>query len=140
MRPCDLAKSGTEDAHQMALFCWVAYQINVAKVPELALLFAIPNGGARSPATASKLKATGVKRGVSDMYLPVARHGKHGLWIELKKLKGGKESPEQVAWGQAMREQGYGYVCCHGWRAAAQVLMVWLDFDEQPWSDGSGFD
>ncbi|MFZ2190441.1 MAG: VRR-NUC domain-containing protein [Candidatus Magasanikiibacteriota bacterium] len=109
----------------------------MAIVPELALLFAIPNGGARSPATAAKLKATGTKAGVSDMFLPVARHGFHGLWIELKKLKGGKESQEQKDWGAAMQAQGYAYCCCLGWMAAARALMLWLDFAELPWdADG----
>lgn len=138
MHPCQLAKSGTEDGHQMALFCWVQHHVAIA--PELAYLFAIPNGGARSPATAAKLKATGTKKGVSDMMLPVARHGHHGLWIELKKLKGGKESQEQKDWGQAMREQGYAYCCCVGWREAAKALQAWLGFSEKPWQDGSGYD
>lgn len=138
MHPRDLAKSGTEDGHQMALFCWVNH--HVATIPELAYLFAIPNGGARNPATAAKLKATGTKKGVSDMMLPVARHGHHGLWIELKKPKGGKESQEQKDWGQAMREQGYAYCCCVGWRAAAEALQAWLGFRELPWHDGSGYD
>lgn len=124
MKPDDLAKSGTEDGHQMALFCWVHQ--HVATTPELNLLFAIPNGGARNPATAAKLKATGTKKGVSDMMLPVARHGKHGLFLELKKLKDGRESSDQIAWGAAVRGEGYAYCCCKGWRAAAHALIQWL--------------
>jgi hypothetical protein len=122
----------------MALFCWVAF--HVATTPELKLLFAIPNGGARNIVTATKLKATGVKKGVSDMFLPVARHGHHGLFIELKKLKGGKESDDQKEWAAAVRDQGYAYCLCLGWRAAAHALEAWLGFSEKPWHDGSGYD
>ena len=138
LHPCQIAKSGSEDAHQAALFCWVHHHVAIA--PELELLFAIPNGGARSAATAARLKATGVKSGVSDMFLPVPRWGRWGLWIELKKLKGGRESVEQKAWGQAMREQGFAYCCCMGWREAAKALMAWLEFIERPWHDGSSYD
>lgn len=138
MHPCKLAKSGTEDGHQMALFQWVRHHVAIA--PELDLLFAIPNGGARNHVTAAKLKATGTKKGVSDMFLPVARHGLHGLFIELKKLKGGNESQDQKDWGEAVRAQGYAYCCCIGWRAAAKALEAWLGFREQPWEDGSGYE
>ena len=33
-------------------------------------IFAIPNGGARSPATAGRLKAEGVSSGVPDLFVP----------------------------------------------------------------------
>ena len=54
------------------------------KFPELAWLFAIPNGGHRSKAQAGKLKAEGVRKGVADLCLPVARHGYNALYIEMK--------------------------------------------------------
>lgn len=51
---------------------------------ELALLHHIPNGGARSKATAGRLKAEGVKAGIPDICLPVPKNGYGALYIELK--------------------------------------------------------
>ena len=54
------------------------------------LIFAIPNGGARHPAVAMKLKATGVVKGIPDLFVPA-----WSLWIEMKRQDGGRVSPEQ---------------------------------------------
>ena len=62
-----LAQSGTEHGHQAALMCWCTD--HVGTYSELDLLFAIPNGGLRNRATAARLRAEGVKRGVSDLFL-----------------------------------------------------------------------
>jgi hypothetical protein len=56
-------------------------------------IFAIPNGGARSLATAGRLKAEGVSSGVPDLFIPA-----WGLWVEMKRTKGGSLSPEQKNW------------------------------------------
>ena len=94
---------GSEHSEQSAIIDWakkMAYTY-----PELSLLFAIPNGASLSAHTdrrgrrfspqASKLKAEGLRAGVPDLCLPVARQGFHGMFIELKVGKG-KPSPEQV--------------------------------------------
>lgn len=52
--------------------------------PELDLLHHIPNGGSRNQLEAANLKRQGVKAGVPDLCLPVARNGKHGLYVEMK--------------------------------------------------------
>lgn len=69
--------------------------------PEVRIM-AIPNGGARSPATAGRLKAEGVSPGVPDLFIPA-----WGLWIEMKRAKGGKVSPEQKEWHQYLANCGY---------------------------------
>lgn len=56
--------------------------------PELALGFAVPNGGLRNRATAGKLRAEGVRPGVPDWMLPVARRGYNGMAIEFKRPDG----------------------------------------------------
>ena len=77
----------TEHDEQVALlkFC----NLNQVKYPELALLYAIPNGGNRNIVTATKLKAEGVKAGVPDLCLPVPRGGYHGMYLEMKKIAAG---------------------------------------------------
>ncbi len=114
----------TEHAEQRALVTWAS--LSTGKHPELRLLFAIPNGGARSKAAAGKLKAEGVKPGVPDLCLPVARGGFHGLYVEMKRVKGGTLSPEQKTWHQALTEQGYHVALCKGQPAAQQTLTTYL--------------
>lgn len=123
MTPEQLAQAGTEHAHQCAVMCWCA--LNFEKHPELKLLFAIPNGGERNPIVASRLKAEGVKSGVPDLFLPVPRHGLHGLFIEMKAVKGtiGKNQPQ---WEADLKAQGYGHVYAYGWLHAVAGLKAWL--------------
>lgn len=126
--PEQLAINGSEDAHQLALFCWCA--LNITEYPELRWLYHIPNGGSRDKREAAKLKAMGVKPGVSDLCLPVKRGAYSGLYIELKKLKGGKVSPEQREWLDHLRSQGFGAMVCYGWIEARDVLIEYLKWKE----------
>jgi hypothetical protein len=125
INPADLAKAGSEHAEQVALFAWAA--LNIPKHPELKLLFAIPNGGLRSKITAANLKAEGVRSGVLDIFLPVARGPWHGLFIEMKK-QGGRATPEQLTFIDDVRAQGFGASICVGWEKASQVLLQYLDW------------
>ena len=72
------------------------------------LLFAVPNGGARSKATAGRLKAEGVVAGISDLLFLVARGKYHGLCLETKTPKG-RQSPEQKEWQKKVEAQGFLY-------------------------------
>lgn len=74
-----------------------------------SLLFAVPNGGARSAITGAILKAEGVTKGVADLLLLVPNSTYHGLCIEMK-TKQGHQSPSQKAWQSAVEAQGYKYV------------------------------
>ena len=112
-----------EHAEQAALFRWAEFARS--RLPELVLLHAIPNGGHRHKATAARLKAEGVKRGVPDLCLPVARNGAHGLYIELKSERG-KPTPEQLGWIRALRRQGYAAEVCRGWESARSMIEHYL--------------
>ena len=113
----------SEAEEQEALFRWAAWA--EAQHPELRLLFHIPNGGKRDKREAARLQAQGVKSGVPDLFLPVPRHGRHGLWIELK-IHGGKASMNQCQWIGDLREQGYDVYVCYGWEDAKGVLEAYL--------------
>ena len=76
------------------------------------LLFAVPNGGARSKATAGKLKAEGVVAGVADLILLVPKQWAFALCIEMKTSKG-RQSPEQKGWMEMVEAHGYRYRVCH---------------------------
>lgn len=110
----------SEHDEQAALFEWAAL------IPELRWMHAIPNGGARHPAVAGKLKAEGVKRGVADIFLPLPRGGAHGLYIELKAGKG-RATAEQDEFIDAMRAAGYSAYICRGFEAARAVIEMYLE-------------
>ena len=114
----------TEHQEQCALFEWAAWQEGVW--PELRLLHAIPNGGKRDIRTAARLKAEGVKPGVPDIFLPVPKDGKHGLYIELKRSRGGTVSKEQEAWIRALSAQEYVCAVCHGHREAIKIITDYM--------------
>lgn len=85
---------------QKAYFDWARLH------PEARRAYAIPNGGQRNAVVAAKLKAEGVRAGVLDVHLPLARGGAHGLWIE---HKAGRKtmSPEQAAEAGALVDEGF---------------------------------
>lgn len=115
----------SEGTEQATLFSWAKMQEH--KWPELRLLFHIPNGGSRGKVEAARFKAEGVKAGVPDLFLPVARGPYHGLFIEMKRRKGGRVSDEQTAWIAALRGQGYLAHVCRGWEEAATLIAGYLD-------------
>lgn len=116
-----------EDNEQMILFRWAAMQSG--KFPELELLYHIPNGGKRNKAEAARFKAMGVKSGVPDLHLPVARGGYHSLYIELKAANG-RVSENQSEWLAALNQQGNKAVACYGWEQAAQAIKDYLTQEE----------
>lgn len=89
-------------------------------------LFAIPNGGHRNIVVAKKLKDEGVTRGVADLFLMLARGGWHGLFIEMKPIKGGQQSISQKEFERACNEAGYKYFLAKGSRAAQDCIREYL--------------
>jgi hypothetical protein len=116
----------TEHQEQVTLFRWVA--LVRSSHPELELLHAIPNGGHRHKAVAARLKAEGVKRGVPDLCLPVARNDWHGLYIEMKTSKG-RLSEHQKYWAEVLPANGYRFELCRSWQQAALTIADYLGFD-----------
>ena len=114
----------TESQEQQSLFLWAAYLRG--KFPELDLLYHIPNGGKRGKGEGGRFKAEGVKAGVPDICLPVARGGYHGLYIELKRQKGSRLHETQKEWLESLTKQGYYTAVCHGWQMAADVIEKYL--------------
>ena len=86
-------------------------------------IFAIPNGGFRSRATAARLKAEGVSPGVPDLFVPF-----HRLWIEMKRVKGGKLSPEQRDWQRYLVDEcGHTWMVCHGAEDAKAQIDAFME-------------
>lgn len=113
----------TEDGEQQAVIEWA--EANKGNHPELALLHHIPNGGHRNKATAARLQRLGVKSGVPDLFLPVARAGFHGLYVELK-TRDGKVTANQREWLEKLNAQGYCARACFGSLAATELIDLYL--------------
>lgn len=115
-----------EEAEQCALMEWAAY--NAGKWPELRLLYHIPNEGKRSKRTGAQLKRQGLKSGVPDNHLPVARGGYLGLYIELKRRDKSKSrvSKAQAEWINDLSGQGHMCLVCWGWEAAARTIEDYM--------------
>lgn len=127
MRRFKLSKGGkvipSEHQEQAALVHWA--ELASQSEPDLGLLFAIPNGGYRHPSVAHALKKEGVKPGVPDLFLPVARGRSHGLFVELKAQEG-TVSPKQKRWGDLLQAQGYAFAIAYGWEEAKDVITGYL--------------
>lgn len=91
--------------------------------PLYGLLFAIPNGQYRKGQRAEP----GMKAGVPDLFLPVARGGFHGLFIELK-VSPNKRERIQSLWQIRLSEQGYE---CHTvWDDGDEVMRIITEYIE----------
>ncbi len=150
MNPLELARGGTEHGLQQATVAWarkaavfgydVAWDMDSYStgnnpcvgetenkgIPELKLLFAIPNGGKRTPATAARLKAEGVLAGVPDLFLPVPRDQSLGLFIEMKTRRGVLSAAQEVLFTK-LRDQGFEVIVERSWVAAATTIEAYLE-------------
>jgi len=120
-----------EHQHQVALILW-AYRTRIPPAADIQpgarvgdYLLAIPNGGHRNPREAGRLKAEGVKPGVSDLLLPLRRQGAAGLWLELKAPKR-KPTEAQLQWLERMRLAGYVAEWADNWPRAAAIIASYL--------------
>ncbi len=95
-------------------------------MPELDLMFAVPNGGHRHVLTAVKLKAEGVKSGVPDICLPVARKGYGSLFVEMKK-EGGRLRDSQKKWLEELPKHGCKVAVCYSTDEAISVIKEYLN-------------
>lgn len=111
----------TEDQECITFFNWAQYN-PIAR----EYLSHWPNGGSRHPAEAKKFKKMGVRKGVSDYFLPYPANGYHGLWIEMKKKRNSKATKEQAGWLSKMRKLGYAAKLAHGASEAIKAVQDYL--------------
>jgi len=146
MTPHQLSLKGTESGHQAAVFAWVAvaclHGIHAADsetsyrkpgwqglshpIEALRWMHAIPNGGARDSVTAARMRAEGVKKGIADIFLPLAAGPYHGLYIELKRVDKHAISVEQRNFADYCHASGYYHVFAIGWQDAVRVIKWYL--------------
>ena len=115
-----------ENQHQALVVKWSQQEAIRSKWPELKLLFHIPNERICSVQQGANLKRMGVKRGVPDLCMPVARGAYHGLFIEMK-TESGTATSDQKWWGDQLKAQGYMWAVCKGWESAVKLLEIYLN-------------
>lgn len=157
MTPDQIAKCGSEQAHQTAFFAWcaVAFRNGILAAnewnrtsklietkgcgePRLKWIHAIHNQGHGDAIRGARAKMEGVKAGVYDVFLPYPCGQYHGLYIELKKpsIKPVKEtskdgrSDKQVEFANDMQMIGYATILCYGWREMANAAERYLNLGE----------
>ena len=88
----------------------------------------VPNGGLRSKVTAAALKGQGVKAGVSDLVVAVARGGYYGLYLEFKATPPyhATLADSQRTWLYKMERQGYCAVLARGLEEAKTVIREYM--------------
>lgn len=80
--------------------------------PKLArVIMHFPNEGKRTWYYGKLLQTMGMRAGVSDLFVAMARHEFIGAWIELKSAKG-IVSSAQKEFLEDMRQQGYFTAVC----------------------------
>jgi len=85
-------------------------------------IYAIENERKANPQQSSRRKAMGVRSGVSDLFLPIARQGHHGLYIEMKSKKG-TVSKSQEQFIKEVLSEGYIACVCYSADDAIRVLQ-----------------
>jgi hypothetical protein len=110
----------TEHQLQVKVINWWSRACEGYKLPVFAL-YHIPNGGSRHMLEAVNLKAAGVRKGIADLALDVARGPYHGLRIEMKRSKG-VVSPEQKEVHQFLAGQGYRIIVA--WTAQDAINAI----------------
>ena len=119
-----MATVPTEHAEQTRFIAWCD-NVAVRRWPEMRLstgqfaIFAIPNGGNRSPVTGKILKQEGVRAGVPDLFFPAKN-----LLIEMKRRRGGTVNEKQRMWHEALRSSGYQVHVARGCEEAIAIIEM----------------
>lgn len=110
----------TEWEEQCAVISWAELMVSTGQEPLLRFLVGSASGARLTMGNLMKLKRAGViKKAWPDLFLAVAvetyhRDLFHGLFIELKRRKGGTVSPEQAIMIGDLQSLGYKAIVCKG--------------------------
>ncbi|MDR1081334.1 MAG: VRR-NUC domain-containing protein [Deltaproteobacteria bacterium] len=120
LRAHDPARPPSEYAEQVAVCQWLA------RARPDVFWFAIPNGGSRHLHEAVKLKNSGVRPGVPDLFVAAARPPWQGLFLEMKRRSGSTVSPAQRKVMAVLEAAGYRAAVCRGADEAVKAIEEYL--------------
>lgn len=131
--PAAVLEVPTEFEECCWLWQWAKLQRWQGK-PISEVLIMVPNGaylGADRESAAvvlRKMKEAGFTPGVYDYIVPVPYFDRKqggmvpGLWLEMKRTKGSKTSPDQIAFRDRMRRFGWTCLLGLGWVQASKII------------------
>jgi hypothetical protein len=100
--------------------------VNYITIVHPDILFCASAGGVRTGyKQAVKMKRTGYKKGFPDLQICEAVGGYHGLFLELKTLKG-VASPEQKQWRADLLKRGYYAIIVQGVEPCIEIIDKYL--------------
>ena len=97
--------------------------------PIAGFVMHIPNERKCSPRAGARLKAMGVRKGVPDYFIAVAKGAYHGLFLEMKRRdqRNRKKRIEQDNWLEKLKDQNYCAEYVYGWEHASQVCKDYVN-------------
>lgn len=107
-----------EDVEQIKLSAWLTKQ-GIKHT-------ASANGGKRNLLTAIKLKRMGLSAGFPDIFIPLPSDKYHGLFLEMKRIEGGKVSDSQQEWLNFLNNNGYYAQVAYGFDEAKEIVIYYL--------------
>lgn len=113
----------TETQIQIQCIDWFRSQFR--KLYDAGKLIHIANERKCNQRQGKEFKAMGVRKGIPDLCLFMARKGKHGLFIEMKAPKK-YPRPEQRAMMQTLEEEGYQCAVCHSLDEFRDIINNYL--------------
>ena len=119
-----------EQIEQCKLFDWIRSRQDIKPYA-----FHIANERQTTPQQGRILKRMGVRSGVSDIFIGLAKGRWHGLFLE---LKAGNNTPteSQEQFMYDMASQGYYCIWCSGYEHARKSIEIYLAL-EIPSSESS---
>jgi hypothetical protein len=96
--------------------------------PEV-LILSVPNGAGTSAKNRLALYAEGLLPGVPDLFIPEARQGFHGLWIEMKTQEG-VESVAQKRIRNHLEDNNYLCYVARSEITAINIIEAYLKQEE----------
>ena len=133
MKPSDLPIP-KEAEEQAAFIRWCSF--NEKRYPGLDLIRASLNGLKLTIGQAKKAKLQGMKKGEPDIFLPVSilrlwgmgsTEKYHGLYIEMKRTKGGTLSKPQKDYIKKLRDNDYKVVVAKGCDEAIAAIKEYYE-------------
>ena len=116
----------TETEEHLSFMEWASTQKEIRDV-----IIHIANERKCSWKQGQLLKRMGVRKGVSDFFIPIPAGQYHGLWIELKRANAAYSTVTnaQIDWVNKMTDQGYWAQVAFGWEQARKLVILYLDHE-----------
>lgn len=90
------------------------------------IIYAVPNGSWCGAVQGRKLKDEGLTAGIPDLVIPMARRGRHALYIEMKNGRAGRVSKHQNEMMQRLIKEGNMCAVCRSIEEFATIIREYF--------------